>query len=654
MDESQLAALYQQYLGRAPDPSGIATWSGQDPAAVIAGIQGSQEYANNQANQGGGGGGGGDGGGGGGAPQPNLSDPQAALNSIYQSILGRAPDPGSSGWLQALQGGADPQDIARQIASSSEGQAYASSNPSGQFSGLASLSQGNNPYKDNPTYANLQYLGGNQFKDVNGGILSLDEAGNPAEYIPGPSWYEQQLAAHPDAIRKGYRNMDYLATGPLDQTYNLNGVNVPVSQNLASENLIDPSTGKLYKDASGNYVPIYKEPNRGTSFDNAMSNYIIPGMIAAGTAMVGGQMLAPYFAGAETAGAGDVFAGWSPTGSAAGTAGSQLTPAQIAALNAGAAGSGSWGLSPELAAELGLDYSTSGLATDGVLGSEALEALGLSSGAAAGSLTLADVLSGLKTGASLLGTGSTIASLANRLTGGSGTTANRSALNPYGTDYGSGSGSGSGYDTGIANLTAGLTQGNQNYSLSGMPTIDETSNPMYTTNFQQQQAPIRAATGGSTTDLSSAILDKEGNYNYNNMGGEDYKSLKPQLTKARYDYTISGLPGNLIQKKKAGGLIDAPEFYSEGGASMANRYVKGEGDGTSDSIPAMLANGEFVIPADIVSNLGNGSNDSGAKVLDEFLKVIRKHKQKHDTSRLPPNSKGPLAYLTDAKRKVKA
>jgi hypothetical protein len=41
MDESQLAALYQQYLGRAPDPSGIATWSGQDPSAVIAGITGS-------------------------------------------------------------------------------------------------------------------------------------------------------------------------------------------------------------------------------------------------------------------------------------------------------------------------------------------------------------------------------------------------------------------------------------------------------------------------------------------------------------------------------------------------------------------------------------------------------------------------------------
>ena len=447
---TDLNALYEQYLGRAPDPSGISTWSGQDEASIIAGILGSQEYQN----RGGGGGGGGGDSGGGSAPQPNLSDPQAALNSIYQSILGRAPDPGSSGWLQALQGGADPQDIARQIASSSEGQAYASSNPSGQFSGLASLSQGNNPYKDNPTYANLQYLGGNQFKDVNGGILSLDEAGNPAEYIPGPSWYEQQLAAHPDAIRKGYRNMDYLATGPLDQTYNLNGVNVPVSQNLASENLIDPSTGKLYKDASGNYVPIYKEPAHDTSFESAMNNYIVPGGIALATAMVGGEMLAPYFgagagAGAEAAGAGDVFAGWSPTGSAAGTAGSQLTPAQIAALNAGAgAGAEAAGssfleqLAATQAAEdmaAGAAYPEGSVPTGAGLSGNVYGATGLNAilaEAGLSGLTGADLLSGLKTGSSLLGAGSTIARLANQLTGGTGTT--KSTANPYGAGYGAG------------------------------------------------------------------------------------------------------------------------------------------------------------------------------------------------------------------------
>jgi hypothetical protein len=98
-----------------------------------------------------------------------------------------------------------------------------------------------------------------------------------------------------------------------------------------------------------------------------------------------------------------------------------------------------------------------------------------------------------------------------------------------------------------------------------------------------------------------------------------------------------------------------PQFFSEGGLNaMENRYVSGEGDGTSDSIPAMLANGEFVIPADVVSSLGNGSNDSGASILDEFLKTIRDHKTRAGKNGLPPDSKGALGYLLEAKRKVRA
>ena len=97
-----------------------------------------------------------------------------------------------------------------------------------------------------------------------------------------------------------------------------------------------------------------------------------------------------------------------------------------------------------------------------------------------------------------------------------------------------------------------------------------------------------------------------------------------------------------------------PEFYSEGGLkSIDHTYVTGDGDGTSDSIPAMLANGEFVIPADVVASLGNGSNESGASVLDQFMKAIREHKRDAHPDHLPPDSKGPLAYLQEAQKKVK-
>ena len=116
-----------------------------------------------------------------------------------------------------------------------------------------------------------------------------------------------------------------------------------------------------------------------------------------------------------------------------------------------------------------------------------------------------------------------------------------------------------------------------------------------------------------------------------------------------YDLNPWGKPGYA-----AGGAIGHnPEFYSEGGASIGNRYVKGDGDGTSDSVPAMLASGEFVIPADVVSGLGNGDNDAGALVLDEFMEVIRHHKRNVAPNELPPDSKGPLSYLEEALTKSK-
>ena len=214
---------------------------------------------------------------------------------------------------------------------------------------------------------------------------------------------------------------------------------------------------------------------------------------------------------------------------------------------------------------------------------------------------------------------------------------------------------------GLMNLTPGLTKP-MNYNLAGLPSIHET------------QAPEYFSTGGSTTSkTSSSLFNDKGEYNYGNLSDTP---LTAALTKHNVNYNLTGLPtkadGGLVEHMAAGGqfgisgnfgLTDKtapahesfqpPQFFSEGGKDLHHRYVRGEGDGTSDSIPAMLANGEFVIPADVVSNLGNGSNDSGAKILDEFLRVIREHKRKADSRHLPPDSKGPLSYLTDAKRKAR-
>jgi len=77
-------------------------------------------------------------------------------------------------------------------------------------------------------------------------------------------------------------------------------------------------------------------------------------------------------------------------------------------------------------------------------------------------------------------------------------------------------------------------------------------------------------------------------------------------------------------------------------------YVQGAGDGQSDDIPAMLADGEYVIDAELVSMLGNGSNKAGAKVLDSFRQSVREHKRSAPIGKIPPKTKSPLQYLKGA------
>ena len=89
------------------------------------------------------------------------------------------------------------------------------------------------------------------------------------------------------------------------------------------------------------------------------------------------------------------------------------------------------------------------------------------------------------------------------------------------------------------------------------------------------------------------------------------------------DYSAMGMDQGNMQK----GLFGMG--YAAGGTP---RFLSGGGDGMSDSIPATingtqearLADGEFVIPADVVSHLGNGSSKAGAKQLYSMMDRVRK------------------------------
>jgi hypothetical protein len=83
-----------------------------------------------------------------------------------------------------------------------------------------------------------------------------------------------------------------------------------------------------------------------------------------------------------------------------------------------------------------------------------------------------------------------------------------------------------------------------------------------------------------------------------------------------------------------GGISDAR--YNLGGYSDGGRLLRGPGDGVSDDIPAMigekqparLADGEFVVPARIVSELGNGSTEAGARKLYAMMDRVQSARKK--------------------------
>ena len=113
-------------------------------------------------------------------------------------------------------------------------------------------------------------------------------------------------------------------------------------------------------------------------------------------------------------------------------------------------------------------------------------------------------------------------------------------------------------------------------------------------------------------------------YNYQRLTEEDVRRERGMAMGGRinsYDDEIGG-DDNMMQ----GGIA----ALAKGG--LPPRYLRGGGDGMSDSIrasiegkqEARLADGEFVVPADVVSHLGNGSSNAGAKKLYSMMDRVRR------------------------------
>jgi hypothetical protein len=226
-------------------------------------------------------------------------------------------------------------------------------------------------------------------------------------------------------------------------------------------------------------------------------------------------------------------------------------------------------------------------------------------------------------------------------------------------------------------------------------------NPFENYNVYQQlgsPAPIRAAEGGSPLQLAQmqqgisgldprlyGVLQKRQAPNYftygsDTSGGNPTTFAGSQLMgkptpgipviptgqKAGSDWLYQGSGTNPLAMAGTGIATLPTGTMAEGGQAhggegehipefitgATGHYVRGRGDGQSDDIPAMLADGEYVFDASTVSTLGNGSSDAGAKLLDAFRESLRDHTRSAPADKIPPKA-SPLEYMKEALQNVR-
>jgi hypothetical protein len=185
-----------------------------------------------------------------------------------------------------------------------------------------------------------------------------------------------------------------------------------------------------------------------------------------------------------------------------------------------------------------------------------------------------------------------------------------------------------------------------NFDDSGYPVEEPQFNGGYP--VQDQYAQVSS---GPMIDEIQAMIDAQNAYS--SSGGAKRGGAIHKATGGLTHYTY-GKPADVLenlglrgQQMAQGGLphvsnvpiVQGRMDFRQGSA------VHGKGDGQSDDIPAMLADGEYVIDADTVAQIGNGSTKAGAQALDKFRESIRAHKRSAPINKIPPKTKALTSYL---------
>lgn len=220
--------------------------------------------------------------------------------------------------------------------------------------------------------------------------------------------------------------------------------------------------------------------------------------------------------------------------------------------------------------------------------------------------------------------------------------------------------------TGAGSGSDGGGGGSKGVNLIADHPITRTTNPMEYVTPQQAADYIKGKYTGTTplTAERKYFNYEHGPVSYTNVDTGVTARLNPEtgqyetinnpnknpaITTTQEEEYVGAANGGLMALAHGGG-VGHLGGYSDGG-----RLLRGPGDGVSDSIPATigekqparLADGEFVIPARIVSELGNGSSEAGARQLYAMMNRIQKARRKS-------MGKGKIAKDTKARKLLPA
>jgi hypothetical protein len=147
-----------------------------------------------------------------------------------------------------------------------------------------------------------------------------------------------------------------------------------------------------------------------------------------------------------------------------------------------------------------------------------------------------------------------------------------------------------------------------------------------------------------------------------------YKAAAPKGHNPEF---ITGLTGYYACGGGTGQSDDIPAMLHDGdyvmdaetvsalgdGSSKAGKHVLDgfrtqiphKAEGGSNPVPAKIADGEYVFPAAFVTTLGGGDNKRGAEILDGLRTKLRAHKRGAPLDKIPPKAKDPIDYIKKAK-----